>query len=380
MKQELSTVTEREENELNELSVIESYNPASAKLNFDRIDQLIEKMSSAYEGIIVTEDTVKEAKADISIGKDYFKALDKARKSFKKKASEPINIIDTRLKEKGELLKATYEKIDAQIKEIEEKRQQEAKLKKEIYAKKEIEKAISNYGLKEKFANQLDILPGYWLTKTTLKSISEDINLRAAELKKKQELEDAIYANGEATIVALASEINQQLSIQDFSKELEESYQNEDASILVTAIKERVVKIKKGELAAVKAAQDKFEAENEKKVRAEAEERIKAELATKQKQSALKADNSENDEIPFVVKMSKEAREECPFVVHSEKTIESSNESRCEITMVISGPMSVLFEANKEINALCDAKGLKHEVTNKKKLQAIRPATTELIS
>ncbi len=368
MNQELSTVTEREENEL---SVIESYAPASIKLNFDRIDQLIEKMSSAYEGIIVTDDTVKEAKADISIGKDYFKALDKARKSFKKMATEPINVIDTRLKEKGELLKATYEKIDAQIKEIEEKRQQEAKLKKEIYAKKEIEKAIANYGLKEKFANQLDILPGYWLIKTTLKSISEDINLRAAELKKKQELEDSIYANGEATIVALASEINQQLSMKDFSKELEESYQHENASILVNAIKDRVARIKEGELAAVKAA--------EKKLRVEAEEKLKAEFATKLKESTIKADNSESDEIPFVVNVSKEAEEVCPFVVHNEKTIESSNESRCEITMVISGPMSVLFEANKEINALCDAKGLMHEVTNKKKIQA-RPAVNEFIS
>ncbi|WP_022754244.1 DUF1351 domain-containing protein [Butyrivibrio fibrisolvens] len=377
MNQELSTVTGREENEL---SVIESYAPASIKLNFERIDQLIEKMSSAYEGVIVTDDTVKEAKADISIGKDYFKALDKARKSFKKMATEPINVIDTRLKEKGELLKATYEKIDAQIKEIEEKRQQEAKLKKENHAKMAIEKAIANYGLKEKFANQLDILPGYGLIKTTLKSISEDINSRAAELKKKQELEDSIYANGEATIVALASEINQQLSMEDFSKELEESYLQENASILVNAIKDRVARIKKGELAAVKAAEDKFKAETEKKLRAETEEKMKAELTTRLKESTIKADNYENDEIPFVVNVSKEDEAECPFVVNSKKNIVSSNESRCEITMVISGPMSVLFEANKEINALCDAKGLKHEVTNKKKIQAIRPAFNELIS
>ena len=90
--------------------------------------------------------------------------------------------------------------------------------------------------------------------------------------------------------------------------------------------------------------------------------------------------NYENDEIPFVVNVSKEDEAECPFVVNSKKNIVSSNESRCEITMVISGPMSVLFEANKEINALCDAKGLKHEVTNKKKIQAIRPAVNELIS
>lgn len=52
------------------------------------------------------------------------------------------------------------------------------------YAEKIIAKNITEYGLEEKFARQLNVLNSYTNLTATLKSIKEDIEIRAKVLKE----------------------------------------------------------------------------------------------------------------------------------------------------------------------------------------------------
>lgn len=122
----------------NELVTLEqvdiAYTPATLKIkNKDVLDQAIEAFISKYEGIVVTEETLKDAKDSKAKVNALKKALEDKRKEQKRIYNEPLNKFEKEIKANVEKLDQVYQSINEGVKFFEEQKREERK--KEIEAK-----------------------------------------------------------------------------------------------------------------------------------------------------------------------------------------------------------------------------------------------------
>lgn len=122
-------------NELVTLDQVDiAYTPATLQIkNKDVLDQAIEAFISKYEGIVVTEETLKDAKDSKAKVNALKKVLEDKRKEQKRIYNEPLNKFEKEIKANVEKLDQVYQSINEGVKFFEEQKREERK--KEIEAK-----------------------------------------------------------------------------------------------------------------------------------------------------------------------------------------------------------------------------------------------------
>lgn len=117
---------------MNELAALErvdiDYTPAVLTIqNKDVLDQAVDEFISKYENIIVTEETLKDAKNSKAQVNALKKALDDKRKEQKRIYNKPLNAFENEIKAYIEKLNNVYQSINDGVKFFEDKQRDERK-------------------------------------------------------------------------------------------------------------------------------------------------------------------------------------------------------------------------------------------------------------
>lgn len=144
--------------------------PREIGFNFDELKAELAERLEHYNGTVVTEDTIREGKADRARLSKLRAAIDTRRKEIKKTYMAPYTEFEARCKELTILIDRPIATIDSQLAEFEEKRKQE-KLEQ---VKAAYIECIS--GPFREFIPLQRILDQKWLNATTtMKKVEEDL-------------------------------------------------------------------------------------------------------------------------------------------------------------------------------------------------------------
>ncbi|APH23420.1 hypothetical protein CF088_14650 [Clostridium botulinum] len=168
-----------------QLKVLEN-KPAEVHFNFEEILQHLDDVLQQYEGIIVTEETIKDGKkviADLRKGK---KSLDEFRKKTKKELTKSVTEFENQCKELGKKFDEVIDPINEQAEQFEIKRKEEKaeEVKKVIKIVCEL-KHIEDLPLDEKYLNKSMSLKAI---REDLISVANNILLQRAALKANEDL------------------------------------------------------------------------------------------------------------------------------------------------------------------------------------------------
>lgn len=99
--------------------------PKEIDFNFEELKaELLERLGY-YDALVVTEDTIKEAKGDRAQLNKLKEAIENRRKEIKKACMAPYNAFEVRVKELVALIDQPIDSIDGQLASFEEKRKEE---------------------------------------------------------------------------------------------------------------------------------------------------------------------------------------------------------------------------------------------------------------
>ena len=149
---------------------LQSALPAEIGFNFEELKMELAERLEHYNGLIVTEDGIKEAKDDRAKLNKLRTAIDTRRKDIKKEYMKPYTEFEGKIKELTLLIDQPIKAIDAQLNSYEERRK-EAKMEKirEAY-ESTITEAVKDIIPLERIADQK------WLNSTTsMKKVEEDL-------------------------------------------------------------------------------------------------------------------------------------------------------------------------------------------------------------
>ena len=229
--------------------------PAVIEYNHEELKTELKKQVEKYNSIVVTEDTIKESKAD-KAKLNYLKAaLEDKRKEVKKQCLQPYENFEKNIKELVALIDAPIRAIDSQLKEIDNKKKQE-KLK-------EIQKIYQDsIGIFEELVPFKKVYHSKWLNSTYKLS---EITLEMQEVRENLE-------NGLQIIEGLNSEFKEQIKDKffetlDISKAL-----LEDARLKTFKEKQKIIEEQK-----TKQAQKFLQEKEQEKARESQEEQKKQE-------------------------------------------------------------------------------------------------------
>lgn len=152
-------------------------------MNFDEVKLSLNDTMNKYKGMVVTEESLKKCK---TTQKDLAKLrnnIDSYRKNVKREMEKPIREFESQCRDLIKLISEVEKPIKDGIKIYDDKRREEKRLKAIEY----IKESIRNHKLKEEYASKLTIKEQYLNLSGTLKSIKEDIEMRASILEKQQE-------------------------------------------------------------------------------------------------------------------------------------------------------------------------------------------------
>lgn len=152
------------------LTNLEKDLPREITFNFEAQKAWLEERLSYYNGLIVTEDTIKDAKADRAKLNKLKDAIETRRKEIKKEWLVPYTAFETKVKELTSLIDQPVGAIDSQLKSYEERRKQEKQEKVEKAYEQIVPEPLREIIPLEKVANPK------WLNATTqMKSVEEDL-------------------------------------------------------------------------------------------------------------------------------------------------------------------------------------------------------------
>ncbi len=152
-------------------------------MNFEEVKGLLQETMKKYEGIIVTEEGLKDCKATQKNLAGLRNNIDGYRKAVKKEMEVPIKEFEDKCKELISLINDVEKPIKEGIKVFDDKRRDEKKEK----ALEIINAAIKEFELEKEFADKLDLKDSYLKLNGSIKSIKEDVEMRAMMLKREQE-------------------------------------------------------------------------------------------------------------------------------------------------------------------------------------------------
>lgn len=152
-------------------------------MNFEEVKVSLQETMKKYEGIVVTEEGLKDCKATQKDLAGLRNKIDTYRKGVKKEMEAPIKEFEVKCKELISLISDVEKPIKEGIKIYDDKRREEKKQK----ALEIINAAIKNFELEKEFADKLDLKDSYLKLTGSIKSIKEDVEMRAMMLKREQE-------------------------------------------------------------------------------------------------------------------------------------------------------------------------------------------------
>ena len=104
---------------------IEQIIPPQISFNFEEIRAELAQKLQVYQNMVVTEDGVKEAKADRARLNKFKAALADSRKSVKSQWNQPLSDFEDKMKELEQMVDAPIGAIDRQVKSFEELKKQD---------------------------------------------------------------------------------------------------------------------------------------------------------------------------------------------------------------------------------------------------------------
>lgn len=104
---------------------IEQIIPPQISFNFEEIRAELAQKLQVYQNMVVTEDGVKEAKADRARLNKFKAALADSRKSVKSQWNQPLSDFEDKMKELEKMVDAPIGAIDRQVKSFEELKKQD---------------------------------------------------------------------------------------------------------------------------------------------------------------------------------------------------------------------------------------------------------------
>lgn len=161
--------------------------PAEIGFNFEELKTELTERLQHYNTLVVTDDAIKEAKADLAKLRKLRDAIETRRKEVKRQCMAPYNAFETQVKELTALIDAPVAAINSQIKSFEE----QEKEKKHV----EIENAYDALvpAVLKEIIPLARILDQRWLNKsTTMKSIQEEIITRIQRVNVDMTLLDMV--------------------------------------------------------------------------------------------------------------------------------------------------------------------------------------------
>lgn len=115
--------------ELKMITDLQAATPAEISFNFEELKAELSERLEYYSGLVVTEDGIKDAKADRAKLNKLRTAIDTRRKDIKKEYLKPYNDFEGKIKELTLLIDQPIAAIDTQLESYEERRKQ-AKMEK----------------------------------------------------------------------------------------------------------------------------------------------------------------------------------------------------------------------------------------------------------
>lgn len=110
---------------MNELTLSIKQNPGSIEMNFDALEEQLDKKLADYRGAVFTEDTKAIAKSEVASLRKLKKDIEDGRKTVKKKWMEPYDQFEKRMKTLSAKVDEPINAINEQVQAFEEKRKQE---------------------------------------------------------------------------------------------------------------------------------------------------------------------------------------------------------------------------------------------------------------
>ena len=144
--------------------------PAEIGFNFGELKTELAERLAYYNGLIVTEDTIKDAKSDRAKLNKLLEAIETRRKEVKKLVLAPYNDFEARVKELTGMVREPIAAIDGQLKIFEEMRKAERRAAIEAMYAEIVPETLQDIIPAEK------VIDPKWLNaSTTIKSIGEDL-------------------------------------------------------------------------------------------------------------------------------------------------------------------------------------------------------------
>lgn len=188
------------------------------KMNFEEVKGSLQETMKKYEGIVVTEEGLKDCKATQKDLAGLRNKIDTYRKDVKKEMELPIKEFEGKCKELIGLISDVEKPIKEGIKTFDDKRREEKRNKALEY----IKDSIQVHKLAKKYAERLDVKDKYLTLSGSLKSIREDIESRALILEKEQEDEiqrqEMLKVSIQNAIDNANESIKTKLKFEDFTK------------------------------------------------------------------------------------------------------------------------------------------------------------------
>ncbi|ASN68332.1 hypothetical protein 10S11_70 [uncultured Caudovirales phage] len=148
-----------------QLKVLET-KPAVVSFNYDEISKHLDEVLKKYEGIVVTEDTVKDGKNVIADLRKGQKSLDEFRKKTKKELTKSVTDFENQCKELSKKFDEVINPINEQAEQFELKRKEKKRIEVQEVIKLVCElKHVEDLPLDERYLNK----------SMTLKAIKEDL-------------------------------------------------------------------------------------------------------------------------------------------------------------------------------------------------------------
>ena len=119
---------------MEELQVRVEQSPGVIKCNFAELKEALQVQMTAYTSLEITEDGIKEAKADLATLRKIRKAVDDQRKAVKNEFTAPLTEFENNVKDLLSVIDEPISMIDGKLKEFDAKRIEEKQAHlKELY-------------------------------------------------------------------------------------------------------------------------------------------------------------------------------------------------------------------------------------------------------
>lgn len=192
--------------------IVEQFQAPVIRINYEELKAELERRVSVYNGLVVTEDTLKGTKEIQRELAGLRNRIDAYRKEKKKEIEKPIKEFESQCKE----LISIVEKVEKPIKDgiaVFDDMRREEKRKKAVEI---IEIIAAETGLTEKYKQQLTVIDKYLNLTATESGVSDDVRTRAFALRVEQDREKERIDIISSVLESKNTMLKNKMSLSDF--------------------------------------------------------------------------------------------------------------------------------------------------------------------